>query len=210
MGEFGALAFTGILKTIAIYPSLNGLAVYQKPAGNTTIPLPLELIDAIIDLIAQDRCTLYSCNLASRQLGISVKRYIFRDVTLGRHNTNKFLTFFRFNPHLGHCVRKLTMVGATGGPESASANLVESYKFILPHFIYLTELCLSRYQFPLGHSAMWKLILTEFPVIHHISLVSCTFSSCDDILQLVAAHSSLSRLDLWRVETCLDVMQTSL
>lgn len=167
------------------------------------LPLPQEIVDIIIDLVANDIVTLRACNLTTRQLNLSVSRYFFHSIILLRSGsrTPLFVEAFRHRPQVAHSVRKITVVGDAGMPQPFGLHRSTTPLQIAVNCCSaVTKLALTRCQFPLVHHVVWASILQSFPRLHRLSLMYCIFDTEQDLCDLVLAHPTLRRLELWFVD----------
>lgn len=110
--------------------------------------VPIELLDAMIDLVSDDPVTLKACALASRSTLRTAQRHLFAAVQLDPPTINayhqhpnscdKFHNLISVSPHLATYVRHLSIVD---GYHRVSRKLMHDEQFTMWLATFLTSAC---------------------------------------------------------------------
>ncbi|KAF8522910.1 hypothetical protein BU17DRAFT_86467 [Hysterangium stoloniferum] len=162
-------------------------------------PLPVELVDQIIDHLHSDIHALRSCSLVCRGWVPSARYHLFNEVKLSNTTSSAFVNLLRRSPHISPLVQILNITQDGMLAYSVPVYLNGVLPVLAKSLTHLRTLRLSNLDFSCLRSAAQDALLHQFSTIQSLSLKSVTFSRFHDFAVFIVAHPQLQHLHLHHV-----------
>lgn len=173
-------------------------------------PIPIELVESILDYAQDDVTTLKSCSLVTRAWLSSLRHRLFHTKSFdAQSDYDGFITIVELSPGIAGCVRHLRLTAPPRVTSSwATQEQAQTYEYVTnmarlcPQLPNVDVLHLTNFTFHHIPSEKLADLLTSFGCIMgtatKLSFDNVSFARADEIRRFIAAFSGITDLSLER------------
>ncbi|PSS35371.1 hypothetical protein PHLCEN_2v1666 [Hermanssonia centrifuga] len=176
--------------------------------------MPQELVEAVIDLVQDDRQALKACSLTSRRWTHRSREHLHKTVTIKLCASDLSIPRQRFKriwalctlPGITEYAREVHLCGLSKrvagqlpgqeAPREVQHTPEELFWFVLGHFKHISSLIVSHLSFHIFTREQKDRLWTAFPLVKRLILKSTNFQNGEDFVSYLAQLPLLSRLSM--------------
>ncbi|KAF8515428.1 hypothetical protein JB92DRAFT_3095910 [Gautieria morchelliformis] len=165
--------------------------------SSSSIVLPGELIDQVVDHLHDDSPSLRACCITCRAWAPSARFHLFQDIiVLSAKRANALAVILETSPHISPLVRSLTIDGVYAPEHLDPGPLDPAIPAIAAKLTRLKTLRVIRVDFILQHPKVLSALIHNFSTLQELSILGVNFNTFRDLAALIVAHPFLECLGL--------------